>query len=766
MAGHRYTAKDRTVRKRIRGSLVEENLRTGQRRRVGKREVDHAVTQAKKEALSENHTAYFSDKPANRNRLSDRKSSKRYRYGSEQRALEKEQLRKDILEEMENTVADEVDSRHTVSGTDDKSRMKTARLDIERFRERSEPIQDDTDADETLHPNDKPDRPSKKQSQRLHERQRISHDDEKNDGGETDPDIAETVTDEHDSSVDKHTRMRKQAEAFRSAEKETEAVRESFEEIADKEATRDSEVSAAHKKSRLNHGDESSGMIHGVGKVARNGLRAAATVPKHYLRHEMQEADQDNAAIQSVTGSVEAGRKAENILESSKRHSNLHAERINAKKAEAHSKEKAAETEKRKKDEIRSFQKKKRQKAAAAAKRSESVVSAGGFVDSANSAFSVPAKAKKAAQTFFSEHKGTFIGIGVMTLLFMVIAVSISSCAAGIQGSSTAVIETTYSSTDEDIYAAENAYCALEDGLNAQVNAFQQSHPEYDAYEYQIDEIEHNPYSLISYLQVKYGGFVYNEEIKAEINRLFSQQYQFALSETSETRTRIETVIETRTMIDPETGELHVEDVEVEQEVEYEYKTLYVQLTNKNFDMIARNNLTAEQIILFDALNRTYGNRPNLFDLNSIGSGGTAGINYTIPPEALSDEKFRNMIIEAEKYLGYPYVWGGKSPKTSFDCSGFVCWVINHCANNWDIGTIPARYICKKCIYVSPSEARPGDLIFFEKTYEVEGASHVGIYVGDGVMLHCGNPIKYSSINTRYFKEHFLCFGRLPFYDD
>ena len=429
------------------------------------------------------------------------------------------------------------------------------------------------------------------------------------------------------------------------------------------------------------------------------------------------------------------------------------------------SSEHAAQAEHRKKERILSFQKKKRQRAIAETKRKGStIVTAGGFAASPNSMFTAPKKAKEAAKSFFSEHKGAILGICVAGLIFGLFALALSSGASLVQGSGTTVISTTYVSTDDDIYAAENAYCALEDGLNAQVNAIPSTHPGYDDYEYQIDEIEHNPYNLISYIQVKYGGFAYDDTVKAEISRLFQQQYALSVSEKSETRTRMETVTEMQTVFDPSTGETRVEPVEYEREVEYQHRTLYTVLTNHSFDRVARANMTDEELTLYNALNRTYGNRPYLFDLSSLSDG--AGIQYKIPPEALSDEKFMNMLREAEKYLGMEYVWGGKSPRSGFDCSGFVCWVINHCGNGWDVGSKRAKDLCRMCIYVTPEEARPGDLIFFEKTYDTDGASHVGIYVGNNTMIHCGNPIKYGRIDTRYFKQHFLCFGRLPFYDN
>jgi cell wall-associated NlpC family hydrolase len=173
--------------------------------------------------------------------------------------------------------------------------------------------------------------------------------------------------------------------------------------------------------------------------------------------------------------------------------------------------------------------------------------------------------------------------------------------------------------------------------------------------------------------------------------------------------------------------------------------------------------MTAKEQEQYDQYNAYYGNRSYLFDVNSLPYAGTGtdGFGYDIPAEALSDQKFANMIQEAEKYLGYPYVWGGASPSTSFDCSGFVCWVINNCGNGWNVGRLTADGLRSACSYVSPSEAQPGDLIFFEKTYNTTGASHVGIYVGNGMMIHCGSPIKYTSIETSYWQEHFLAFGRI-----
>ena len=189
-------------------------------------------------------------------------------------------------------------------------------------------------------------------------------------------------------------------------------------------------------------------------------------------------------------------------------------------------------------------------------------------------------------------------------------------------------------------------------------------------------------------------------------------------------------------------------------------KILYVTLTNQGLDAVARENLDEEQLILYNALNTTLGNRDYLWDTGII-SGGSGGIDYEIPPEALEDEEFARMIQEAEKYLGVPYVWGGYSP-SGFDCSGFVSYVVNHCGNGWNYGRLSAEGLRGQCAVVPPSEARPGDLIFFQGTYSTPGASHVGIYVGNGMMIHCGDPVQYANVNSSYWQQHFLSYGRLP----
>ena len=811
-----YKAKDKLVQRRVRGAIVEENVRTKKRRRVGKKDVELDVNMARgpDEGLD---SALEEDKPAPGRMKAGKQDANRYdrddgvesRPRRQDRGQPRQLVRgREAIEEGEadslretdeplesrvaNTpsrsrsqrrqavrVADgdaalpEHSSRfkyrsddlrdRPVRGSDDKKRVQRRNASRLRYDEDEKRLEAEISEQAEVEFADTPDTEAKPRKQR-----RALPDDGgmKMEAGSEEPleGLEESADGEsHDTSEVKQ-RQRAQANAFREAKAKEEAAVETFETLAESETARTESLASAKRKSRLNFSDEGSGFVHGAGRIAKRTVKAAATPAMLYAGQQLREAGDENGGVRAAEASGLAARKTATLAKSSKRSSN----RRSASKARTESvkQEHAAQVEHRKKEQIRAFHKKKRQRAAIAAKRKQSVVSAGGFVESAETSFSIPEKAKKAAQSFFAEHKGAIIGVAAVGIIFALIGVSMSSVASLVHGGGTTVISTTYVSTDEDIYAAENAYCALEDGLSAQVYGLQSTHPGYDDYEYQIDEIEHNPYHLISYLQVKFGGFTYNNEVKAEINRLFRQQYTLSLSTGSEIRTRIETVMETREVYDEETGLTVIEEYPVEQEVEYEHRTQYAVLTNHYFDMVARANMTEEETILYDALNKTYGNRPYLFDLSAASGVGSSGIHFDIPPEALSDVKFANMIREAEKYLGMPYVWGGKSPRTGFDCSGFVCWVLNHCGNGWNVGSKRAKELCRMCTYVSPDQARPGDLVFFEKTYDTDGASHVGIYVGQNTMIHCGNPIKYGRIDTRYFKAHFLCFGRLPFYDN
>ena len=365
---------------------------------------------------------------------------------------------------------------------------------------------------------------------------------------------------------------------------------------------------------------------------------------------------------------------------------------------------------------------------------------------------------------FCVSHKTALLWVLAIGLLFMVISGMFSSCSTMFQGGTQVVLGTSFTAEDEDILGTDEDYTALENDLRSQVDNIESTHPGYDEYRYALDEIGHNPYELASYLTVVFEDYT-REEVQATLQQLFEQQYELILEEEVEIRTRTETRTGTRTHTDPETGETWEEEYEYEVEVEYEYYILNVTLRNYGLGSVIRSSgLSADQLERYEVLLETLGNRSYLFgeDVSSAPGGGGEYTDYDIPGEALTDTAFANMIREAEKYLGYPYVWGGSSPSTSFDCSGFVSWVINNCGNGWSVGRQTANGLKNLCDIIPPSEAKPGDLIFFQGTYNTSGASHVGIYVGNGMMIHCGDPISYASIETNYWQQHFYCFGRIP----
>lgn len=363
---------------------------------------------------------------------------------------------------------------------------------------------------------------------------------------------------------------------------------------------------------------------------------------------------------------------------------------------------------------------------------------------------------------FVQSHSHIIIGIAAVGLLVLVIASSVSSCSVLINGGGNVVLGTSYTAEDEDLKGAETDYTKLEDKLRKQIDRIETDHPGYDEYRYNLAEIGHNPYELASLLTVEFENYT-RSQVQARLQSIFEAQYELKLEEKVEIRTRKETRVGYR--YNPITGTGHTYTYQVT--VQYEYKILNVTLLNRGVDYVARNSgLTDDQLQRYEVTLECRGNRDDLFAGIAFATPDGAGSSgeyqdYDIPGEALTDEKFRKMITEAEKYLGYPYVWGGSSPSTSFDCSGFVSWVINHCGNGWNVGRQTANGLMGKCDIIPKSEAKPGDLIFFQKTYNTSGASHVGIYVGNGMMIHCGNPISYASIETNYWRQHYYCMGRI-----
>ena len=363
---------------------------------------------------------------------------------------------------------------------------------------------------------------------------------------------------------------------------------------------------------------------------------------------------------------------------------------------------------------------------------------------------------------FVQSHSHIIIGIAAVGLLVLVIAGSVSSCSVLINGGGNVVLGTSYTAEDEDLKGVETDYTKLEDKLRKQIDRIETDHPGYDEYRYNLAEIGHNPYELASLLTVEFENYT-RSQVQARLQSIFEAQYELKLEEKVEIRTRKETRVGYR--YNPITGTGHTYTYQVT--VQYEYKILNVTLLNRGVDYVARNSgLTNDQLQRYEVTLECRGNRDDLFAGIAFATPDGAGSSgeyqdYDIPGEALTDEKFRKMITEAEKYLGYPYVWGGSSPSTSFDCSGFVSWVINHCGNGWNVGRQTANGLMGKCDIIPKSEAKPGDLIFFQKTYNTSGASHVGIYVGNGMMIHCGNPISYASIETSYWRQHYYCMGRI-----
>ena len=366
------------------------------------------------------------------------------------------------------------------------------------------------------------------------------------------------------------------------------------------------------------------------------------------------------------------------------------------------------------------------------------------------------AEATKKTVAFVGRHWKAFLIAGCALLLFIMISAGVSSCSSLFSGGITSVISTSYVSEDADMLGAEADYAALEAELQSRIDNIERDHPGYDEYRYDLDDIEHDPYVLTSILTALHLEYT-RAEVQSTLAMLFERQYTLTLTEETEVRYRTER--RTGSYTDAE-GNTQTYTYTVE--VPYNYYILNVKLENFNLSHLPVYIMTEEQLSMYAVYMSTLGNRPDLFPHSAYPNASTLRepTYYEIPPEALEDETFAAIIAEAEKYLGYPYVWGGSNPNTSFDCSGYVSWVINH--SGWNVGRLGAQGLCNICTPVTGAQARPGDLIFFKGTYDTPGVSHVGIYVGNGMMIHCGNPISYANVNTTYWKNHFYAYGRLP----
>ena len=360
-------------------------------------------------------------------------------------------------------------------------------------------------------------------------------------------------------------------------------------------------------------------------------------------------------------------------------------------------------------------------------------------------------KAEKAGKYVWEHRRGFAIAAAILLMLAFLLN-GLSSCSVIMDGVGSGIAASTYPSQDADMLGAEAQYCEMEAELQRYLDTYESTH-DYDEYHFDLDTIEHDPYVLISIITALHQGEWTLDEVQGTLQMLFDRQYILTEDVVVETRYRTET--DTWTDAD---GNTHTDTYQVP----YDYYICTVTLENFNLSHVPVYIMSEEQLGMYATYMATLGNRPDLFPGSGYIGKYVEGsyTDYDIPPKALDDEVFAAIIKEAEKYLGYPYVWGGSSPSTSFDCSGFVSWVINH--SGWDVGRLGAQGLCNICTPVSSANVKPGDLVFFTGTYDTPGVSHVGIYVGNNMMIHCGDPISYANLNSSYWQSHFYRYGRLP----
>ena len=363
---------------------------------------------------------------------------------------------------------------------------------------------------------------------------------------------------------------------------------------------------------------------------------------------------------------------------------------------------------------------------------------------------SVVSTAVNGIANFAKSNAHVLLIVGVFLLLLLLVMSAFSSCSILFSGTTQVSGQTIYTAEDRDIRGAETDYKKLEKELDKKIKRTPTDHPGYDEYRYHLDAIEHDPWQLTSFLTTLYDDYT-RSEVQAKLKETFAKQYK--LTTWVEVQTRYRTVV----MIDIFTG------IPYTVQVPYEYRIFHTKLVNKGLEVVIREELDNDQWKRYEIFQDTLGGRPYLFNggLPSGGSDGSGapGIDYQVPAEALTDEEFAAIYKEAQKYVGTPYVWGGSTPETGFDCSGYVCWVYNQ--NGYDVGRTTANGLWNKSQHISEAEAKPGDLVFFEGTYDTPGKSHVGIYLGNGMMVSAGDPIKYANIHSSYWQKYLSGFGRL-----
>jgi len=477
------------------------------------------------------------------------------------------------------------------------------------------------------------------------------------------------------------------------------------------------------------------------------------------VHREVRQSEDDNVGVEAAHKAEQAVESGGRLVQSAHRAHQLKPYRaaIRAEKkleqANIDALQKKAEIDRPTSNPVSKWQQKQAiKKQYAAAKHNQAAqTTAKAAENTAKAAKKAAEKAEKAGKYVWEHRRGFAIAAAILLMLAFLLN-GLSSCSVMMDGVGSGIAASTYPSQDADMLGAEAQYCEMEAELQRYLDTYESTH-DYDEYHFDLDTIEHDPYVLISIITALHQGEWTLDEVQGTLQMLFDRQYILTEDVVVETRYRTET--DTWTDAD---GNTHTDTYQVP----YDYYICTVTLENFNLSHVPVYIMSEEQLGMYATYMATLGNRPDLFPGSGYIGKYVEGsyTDYDIPPEALDDEVFAAIIKEAEKYLGYPYVWGGSSPSTSFDCSGFVSWVINH--SGWDVGRLGAQGLCNICTPVSSANIKPGDLVFFTGTYDTPGVSHVGIYVGNNMMIHCGDPISYANLNSSYWQSHFYRYGRLP----
>ena len=486
---------------------------------------------------------------------------------------------------------------------------------------------------------------------------------------------------------------------------------------------------------------------------------APASFVLSQVHREVRQSEDDNVGVEAAHKAEQAVESGGRLVQSAHRAHQLKPYRaaIRAEKkleqANLDALQKKAEIDSPTSNPVSKWQQKQAiKKQYAAAKHNQAAqTTAKAAENAAKAAKKAAEKAEKAGKYVWEHRRGFAIAAAILLMLAFLLN-GLSSCSVMMDGVGSGIAASTYPSQDADMLGAEAQYCEMEAELQRYLDTYESTH-DYDEYHFDLDTIEHDPYVLISIITALHQGEWTLDEVQGTLQMLFDRQYILTEDVVVETRYRTET--DTWTDAD---GNTHTDTYQVP----YDYYICTVTLENFNLSHVPVYIMSEEQLGMYATYMATLGNRPDLFPGSGYIGKYVEGsyTDYDIPPEALDDEVFAAIIKEAEKYLGYPYVWGGSSPSTSFDCSGFVSWVINH--SGWDVGRLGAQGLCNICTPVSSANVKPGDLVFFTGTYDTPGVSHVGIYVGNNMMIHCGDPISYANLNSSYWQSHFYRYGRLP----